>query len=118
MEQPLWLQGSRFLLAALMGLACGLHYDLLRGLRRNLRWLTPLADLWFVLCWLAGNLLFALRFGDGQFRVSMLVGSLTGSALYFLTFSRLLLPVFGKFWEILSWPLRAPAGSERNFCCF
>ena len=42
MEQPLWTQGSRFLLAVALGAVYGLHYDLLRGLRRNLRWLTPL----------------------------------------------------------------------------
>ena len=98
MEQPLWTQGSRFLLAVALGVAYGLHYDLLRGLRRNLRWLTPLLDLWFVLSWLVGNLLFGLYAGDGQFRIYMLVGSLLGSAAYFLTLSRLILPLFSKMW--------------------
>ena len=106
MEQPLWMQGSRFLLAFALGAVCGLHYDFLRGLRRSLRWLTPLLDLWFVLCWLVGNLLFALRLGGGQFRIYMLVGSLLGSAAYFAVLSRLFLPCFTKFWAVFSWPLR------------
>ena len=100
------MQGSRFLLAFALGAVCGLHYDFLRGLRRSLRWLTPLLDLWFVLCWLAGNLLFALRLGGGQFRIYMLVGSLLGSAAYFAVLSRLFLPCFTKFWAFFSWPLR------------
>lgn len=100
------MQGSRFLLAFALGAVCGLHYDFLRGLRRSLRWLTPLLDLWFVLCWLVGNLLFALRLGGGQFRIYMLVGSLLGSAAYFAVLSRLFLPCFTKFWAVFSWPLR------------
>ena len=34
MEQPLLLQARQFLLSAALGAALGLHYDLLRGLRR------------------------------------------------------------------------------------
>ena len=118
MEQPLWTQGSRFLLAVALGAAYGLHYDLLRGLRRNLRWLTPLLDLWFVLSWLVGNLLFGLYAGDGQFRIYMLVGSLLGSAAYFLTLSRLILPLFSKMWEILSWPFRMLGRLGKKFFIF
>lgn len=55
MEQPLWLQGQQFLLSVCLGLIYGLHYDLLRGLRRSARWLTHLLDLWFALTWLLGT---------------------------------------------------------------
>ena len=49
MEQPLLLQARQFLLSAALGAALGLHYDLLRGLRRWARWLTHPLDLWFAL---------------------------------------------------------------------
>ena len=68
MEQPLGLQGSQFLLSVALGVAFGLHYDLLRGLRRNLRALTHVLDLWFVLTCLAANLVFALLVGNGEYR--------------------------------------------------
>ena len=45
------MQGSRFLLAVALGVAYGLHYDLLRGLRRNLRWLTPGTGSSAFICW-------------------------------------------------------------------
>ena len=98
MEQPLLLQARQFLLSAALGAALGLHYDLLRGLRRWARWLTHPLDLWFALSVLAANLWFALRIGGGQFRIFALVGSALGAAGYFAGPSRLLLPVFGSFW--------------------
>lgn len=83
MEQPLLLQARQFLLSAALGAALGLHYDLLRGLRRWARWLTHPLDLWFALSVLAANLWFALRIGGGQFRIFALVGSALGAAGYF-----------------------------------
>ena len=80
MEQPLLLQARQFLLSAALGAALGLHYDLLRGLRRWARWLTHPLDLWFALSVLAANLWFALRIGGGQFRIFALVGSALGAA--------------------------------------
>ena len=118
MEQPLWTQGSRFLLAIALGLAGGLHYDLLRGLRRSLRGLTPLLDLWFCLCWLAGNLLFALWVGDGRFRVDMLAASLLGTAAYFFSLSRLLLPLFEGFWRLVTFPIRRLGRLGKKFLIF
>lgn len=107
MEQPLLLQARQFLLSAALGAALGLHYDLLRGLRRWARWLTHPLDLWFALSVLAANLWFALRIGGGQFRIFALVGSALGAAGYFAGPSRLLLPVFGSFWKLFT----APDGS-------
>ena len=104
MEQPLLLQARQFLLSAALGAALGLHYDLLRGLRRWARWLTHPLDLWFALSVLAANLWFALRIGGGQFRIFALVGSALGAAGYFAGPSRLLLPVFGSFWKLLRPP--------------
>ena len=45
MEQPLLLQARQFLLSAALGAALGLHYDLLRGLRRWARWLYLLTQI-------------------------------------------------------------------------
>lgn len=116
MEQPLLLQARQFLLSAALGAALGLHYDLLRGLRRWARWLTHPLDLWFALSVLAANLWFALRIGGGQFRIFALVGSALGAAGYFAGPSRLLLPVFGSFWKLFTAPGRLLArGSKKIF---
>lgn len=104
MEQPLLLQARQFLLSAALGAALGLHYDLLRGLRRWARWLTHPLDLWFALSVLAANLWFALRIGGGQFRIFALVGSALGAAGYFAGPSRLLLPVFEASGNFLRLP--------------
>lgn len=115
MEQPLLLQARQFLLSAALGAALGLHYDLLRGLRRWARWLTHPLDLWFALSVLAANLWFALRIGGGQFRIFALVGSALGAAGYFAGPSRLLLPVFGSFWKLFTAPGRLLARGSKNF---
>ncbi|MGM9553734.1 MAG: spore cortex biosynthesis protein YabQ [Faecousia sp.] len=106
MEQPLGLQGSQFLLAAALGLLYGLHYDLLRGLRRNLRGLTHLLDAWFVLSCLLGNLCFALLVGNGEYRVFMLLGTAIGIFLWFFTLSRLFTRWSTTFWRVVTFPLR------------
>lgn len=49
-----------------LGAALGLHYDLLRGLRRWARWLTHPLDLWFALSVLAANLWFARASAAGS----------------------------------------------------
>lgn len=106
MELPLLLQGSQFLLSALLGLCYGLLYDFLRGLRRSLPGLTHLADLLFALCLLACNLLFALYVGGGEYRIFMLLGSALGAAAYFFTLRRLFLPVSCFFWRVITFPIR------------
>ena len=115
MEQPLLLQARQFLLSAALGAALGLHYDLLRGLRRWARWLTHPLDLWFALSVLAANLWFALRIGGGQFRIFALVGSALGAAGYFAGPSRLLLPVFGSFWKLFTAPGSLLARRSKKF---
>ena len=47
MEYPVLLQLLQLCSSALFGAALGLHYDLIRPLRRALPRLTPLWDLWF-----------------------------------------------------------------------
>ena len=110
MELPLTLQGQQFLLAALMGAAFGLLYDILRGLRRVARWATHLLDVLFVLSFLFGSLLFALWIGNGEYRVFMLPGTLLGMVLYFSTLSLVILPCSRFFWRFLTLPLRKFAG--------
>lgn len=106
MELPLGLQGSQFLLSVALGALYGLYYDLLRGLRRNLRALTHLLDLCFVLTCLLGNLLFALLIGNGEYRIFMLLGTGLGMCLWFLTLSRLVTRFSTAFWRFLTFPLR------------
>ena len=77
MELPLLLQSGQFLYAAALGAALGLIYDVLRGLRRSLRGLTPLLDLCFALSVLLSGLLLALYAGDGHYRIFMLLGTAT-----------------------------------------
>ena len=106
MELPLSLQGVQFLLSALVGLAYGIHYDILRGLRRTLPAAKHLLDFWFALTFLIGNLLLALYVGNGEYRIFMLLGTALTMVVYFVTISRFFLLVFTKFWQFLTFPLR------------
>ena len=106
MELPIALQGSQFLLAALLGLIYGLCYDLLRGLRRNAKPLTHPSDLIFGLLCLLGNLLFAFYIGQGEYRIFMLPATALGASVYFLCLSRFLLPVFRLLWHCILFPFR------------
>lgn len=106
MELPLSLQGNQFLLSAVVGLGYGLHYDLLRGLRRNAKWLTHILDLWFALTFLIGNVFVAIYLGNGQFRIFMFVAVILGMAVWFLLFSRPILWLFEKVWAIIFAPFR------------
>ncbi|MBQ6432260.1 MAG: spore cortex biosynthesis protein YabQ [Oscillospiraceae bacterium] len=106
MELPLGLQGRQFLLAAALGFALGLHYDILRGLRRVVRQMTAVLDFWFALTVLISGLSFSLYAGNGEYRIFMLVGTAVGMAVWFLTLSRLFLACSIRFWRILTVPLR------------
>ena len=112
MEQPLLLQGGQFLWAVALGAALGVVYDLLRGLRRTLRGLTHLADLLFSLTVLISGLLLALYVGDGQYRLFLLLGTVLGATIYFLTLSRIFSAASCMIWRFLTYPLRAAA----RFC--
>ena len=106
MELPLSLQAIQFLLSALVGLAYGIHYDLLRALRQTLPALRHILDFWFALSFLIGNLLLALYVGNGQYRIFMLLGTVLAMTVYFLTVSRFLVGIFTKFCGIITFPLR------------
>ena len=115
MELPLSLQGVQFLLSALVGLAYGIHYDILRGLRRTLPAAKHLLDFWFALTFLIGNLLLALYVGNGEYRIFMLLGTALAMVVYFVTISRFFLLVFTKFWQFLTFPLRFICKSCKKF---
>ncbi|MBE6984616.1 MAG: hypothetical protein E7434_03180 [Ruminococcaceae bacterium] len=106
MELPLSFQGKQFFYAALLGVLYGVHYDLLRGLRRNGKWLTHLLDTYYALTCLLGNFLLALYIGRGQFRIFMLAAIVLGMSVWFLTCSRIFRRIFEKFWRIFLLPLR------------
>ena len=106
MELPLGLQSEQFLCSFLLGCLLAACYDILRGLRRNARKLTHGLDALFALLCLVGNLLLALYVGRGEYRIFMLVGSLLGAWLWFLTLSRLFIRLSTQIWYILGMPLR------------
>lgn len=106
MELPLLFQGSQFLSSVLLGIAFGILYDFLKGLRQNIRRLRHICDLIFVLCVFLSNLFFALVIGHGEYRIFMPVGSTLGAAIYFLVPHRLFLRIFSKFWQIVTYPAR------------
>lgn len=86
--------------AMLLGIVCGLVYDLLRPVRlqhRRSKTLTHLVDAVFVLLVLLGIFLFALRIGQGEFRLFMLFGFIGGAVVYYLLLSALLRPLW-DFW--------------------
>ncbi len=106
MELPISLQGRQFLWALLLGAACGLVYDILRGLRQNGRCFTTLTDIVFVLFFLTGNCLLLLYVGKGAYRLFFPVGIALGAALWFFTLSKPCLALFSRFWCLLLWPFR------------
>ena len=80
MEYSLQAQTLQFLRAGALGLALGLHYDLLRFFRRKRN--AP-ADLWFCLTVFLSLLALALYGGAGQLHLFMLVGVLLGACAWF-----------------------------------
>ena len=83
MEYPVLLQLLQLCSSALFGAALGLHYDLIRPLRRALPRLTPLWDLWFGLSSLVLCCLFCLYLGQGQYHLFMLWGRSVAAASIF-----------------------------------
>lgn len=99
--------------AATLGAAAALVYDLLRALRQLWPALTLLADgLWALLC-LLGTLWALLELGGGEPQLYLLLGALSGAALYLLLAAPLLRPLWA-FWagalldflRLLLWPLK------------
>ena len=86
--------------AMLLGIVCGTVYDLLRPIRlqrKNSKTLTHAVDALYILLVLLDVFLFALRIGNGDFRLFMLFGFIGGIVLYYLLLSKLLRPLW-DFW--------------------
>ena len=113
MEYPVSQQMIQLAGSIAFGAALGLHYDLLRLLRRWKHALTIALDLWFGLTSLLACCLFALYVGDGWFHLFMILGTLGGSILYFLTLSPWVLRLLrhcarciGRLFRILLQPMK------------
>jgi spore cortex biosynthesis protein YabQ len=118
-------QGQIFLLSLLLGAILGLVYDVLRAVRRSAgrRGLAFVLD---VLFWLSVVVLLfwvALFRENGRVRLYVSAAFLAGAGLYLLTLSRLVLPGLlqildwlGKFWRLLTAPVRKGAGLAKKVC--
>ena len=106
MELPVSLQAVQLALAAALGMGLGVHYDILRVIRRRLPRSTHLLDFWFWLTAALACLLFTLYVGRGQFRLFFFVGLLGGSSLWFLTLSRIFRRIVRQIFHILGFPFR------------
>ena len=93
-------QLAGYLTAAVLGLAAGALYDLLRVVRlrrRRNRRLTHALDGLFVAALALVSLWFALRVGQGELRLFMLSAMALGALVYALALSPLFLPLW-DFW--------------------
>jgi spore cortex biosynthesis protein YabQ len=100
MEIYITAQLLSFLSSVLLGTVGGLVYDLLRALRRlrkGSRVLTHLLDSLYILMLGLTLLWFALRVGEGELRLYMVLGVFLGGWLYFLLLSAFLRPLW-DFW--------------------
>ena len=102
MELPLRLQALQLAAAVALGAALGVFYDLLRALRRRAPGLTVPADVLFVLIFFLALLALALYAGGGLLRLFFCPAVALGAGIYFLTLSRLVLPLFGAIWALLA----------------
>ena len=84
MAYSLQAQTLQFLRAGALGLALGLHYDVLRALRWIHPRLTVPADLWFCATALLSILALAFFGAEGQVHLFMLVGLFLGGCVWFL----------------------------------
>lgn len=100
MENYVSQQLITFLRSGLLGLVCGVVYDLLRALRLRRvrsRALTHSLDVVYVVSVLLALFLFMLRQGQGELRLYMLLAIFLGIVLYFCAFSGILRPIW-RFW--------------------
>ena len=90
---------SQQLIAALwsivLGVAAGFFYDILRAFRRRLKtgFFTAAADVLFWSTCAAGLFLLGFTFGEGEFRLYMLILSAVGGAVYFAALSSMAAPL-------------------------
>ena len=105
MENYVSEQLVSFLRATLLGLTGGVAYDLLRAVRlrsRAGRLLTHLLDVVYVLSVLLVVFLFALRQGEGELRLYMLLAMVLGISVYFLALSDIFRPIWGFWVDVLA----------------
>lgn len=103
MENYISEQLILFLRSALLGAVCGVVFDLLRAVRlRRGGLITHLLDVVYVVSVLLALFLFALRQGQGEMRLYMLLAILLGIVLYFLLFAGFLRPVWSFWSEVLT----------------
>lgn len=111
-------QGFNFLEGLAAGVGLGLLYDLLRVLRERLRRrpVVLLLDLCFWLTATAVLFLFAILRGDGMVRLYQGLSFVMGGGGYFLTLSRLTLPLlrlladgWAFLWNLILRPFRGTA---------
>lgn len=111
-------QGINFLEGLTVGVGLGLLYDFLRVLRERLkkRPVVLLLDLGFWLTATAALFLFAILRGDGVIRLYQGLAFVLGGGGYFLTLSRLVLPLLRLLadgwafaWNLILWPFRSTA---------
>lgn len=114
--------------AALLGAVCAVVYDLLRSvrlLRRRSVLLTHALDGVYAALVLLAVFLFALRRGEGELRLYMLLAMALGAIFYFAALSTLLRPLW-DFWAsaaaaflALLWkPLGIAAKGGKNFLIY
>ena len=118
-------QAQVWLNCILAGGGLGMAYDVLRAVRRTIRWrwLTFLLDLLF---WLGVILLLfsmALAGEGGEVRLYIAASFLLGGGLYLLTLSRLVLPlmlqILGFLVKICNWitlPARKGVSAAKKVC--
>ena len=116
MENHISAQLLSLFLAAALGMALGIFYDLLRALRlrrRKSHVLTHLMDGAFVLIGGTFSLFLALQVGRGELRLYLLAGLVSGALLWFSLPSAFFRPLWdwwldtlGKFFRLLWCPVR------------
>ena len=95
-------QAEALLLAAGLGLAAGLLYDLRRPPRWRLRGLAAfLADLLFCLCLGAALFVYAMSLGEGRLGLGALAAAWLGFLAYHRLLSPRLLPLFVSLFHFL-----------------
>lgn len=103
MENYISEQLILFLRSALLGAVCGVVFDLLRAVRlRRGGLITHLLDVVYVVSVLLALFLFALRQGQGEMRLYMLLAIFLGIVLYFLLFAGFLRPIWSFWGEVLA----------------
>lgn len=97
MENPISAQLISFFLSALLGIMGGCLYDMVRLVQRRRHRLTHVLDGIYVISALLVIFLFALRRGEGELRLYMLLAMVLGAIMYFAAFSSLFCPLW-TFW--------------------